>query len=138
MAVSASAAFAVAPAHAATATFYRSPGCGCCHVWGEKMKAVGFDLEMIDTEDLAAEQAKLGVPEAIQGCHAGIIDGYAISGHVPPEDIKRLLTERPEAKGLTVAGMPAGSPGMEGAGSEPYASLLFQADGSYVEYAKHG
>ncbi|NJM31460.1 MAG: hypothetical protein HC855_16475 [Rhizobiales bacterium] len=59
-------------------------------------------------------------------------------GQVPPEDIKRLLGERPKAKVLTVAGMPAGSPGMEGAGSEPYASLLFQADGSYVEYAMHG
>jgi hypothetical protein len=67
-----------------------------------------------------------------------MLDGYAISGHVPPEDIKRLLSERPKAKGLTVAGMPAGSPGMEGAGSEPYASLLFQEDGSYVEFERHG
>lgn len=102
------------------------------------MKAAGFDVEMADTEDLAAKQAELGVPAEIQGCHAGVLDGYVISGHVPPEDIRRLLSERPQAKGLTVAGMPAGSPGMEGAGSEPYASLLFQADGSYTEYARHG
>jgi hypothetical protein len=136
--VAASAAAAISPAHAAAAPFYRNPGCGCCHIWGEKMKAAGFELEMIDAEDLAAKQAELGVPAEIQGCHAGMLDGYAISGHVPPEDIKRLLSERPKAKGLTVAGMPAGSPGMEGAGSEPYASLLFQEDGSYVEFERHG
>ncbi len=124
---------------AAAVVFYRNPGCDCCHKWAEAMKAAEFAISLEDSDDLAAYQTKLGVPEALHGCHAGVIDGYAISGHVPPEDIKRLLAERPQGAGLAVPGMPMGSPGMEmGDEKEAFEVLLFQADGSTGVFARHG
>lgn len=125
-------------ARAEAALFYRNPGCGCCHVWAEKMTAAGFPVSMVDSDDLAAEQAKLGVPDELQGCHAGRLGAYVISGHVPPEDVKRLLAERPQGAGLAVPGMPMGSPGMDGGEAEPYAVLLFQKDGTSSTFASHG
>ncbi len=127
------------PAQAASPTFYRNPGCGCCHLWSERMASAGMPVTLVDSDDLTGELERHGVPAELQSCHVGRIDRYVISGHVPPEDIKRLLAEKPEALGLAVPGMPMGSPGMdEGGASEPYAVLLFQADGSTVEFATHG
>lgn len=127
------------PASAAVPVFYRSPGCGCCHVWTERMAAAGMPVTLEDSEDLAAVSEKLGIPEALQGCHTGEIQGYVISGHVPPEDIKRLLDEKPVARGLVVPGMPVGSPGMEmGDQTERYDVLLLRADGSTSVFATHG
>ena len=77
------------------------------------------------------------VPEQLQSCHTALVDGYVIEGHVPARDVARLLTERPNAKGLSVPGMPTGSPGMEGGAPESYEVMLFQADGSASVYAKH-
>ena len=122
---------------AEAAVFYRNPGCGCCHIWSEKMKAAGFAITLVDSYALAAEQAKLGVPEELQDCHAGLLEGYVISGHVPPGDVKRLLAERPKGVGLAVPGMPVGSPGMEGGKNEPYAVLLFQTDGTTSSFATY-
>ena len=125
------------PVRAEAAVFYRNPGCGCCHFWAAKMKAAGFAITLVDSEELAAEQAKLGVPGELQGCHAGMLDGYVISGHVPPADVKRLLAERPKGIGITVPGMPRGSPGMEGSESDPYNVLLFQQDGTTSTFATY-
>ena len=80
----------------------------------------------------------IGVPDALRSCHTGLIGGYAIEGHVPAADIKRLLAERPEAKGLTVPGMPMGSPGMEGSYVDPYSVLLFDADGRTRVFQSYG
>lgn len=103
------------------------------------MASAGLPVTLVDTGDLSGELERHGVPAELQSCHVGRIDRYVISGHVPPEDIKRLLAEKPEAVGLAVPGMPMGSPGMdEGGGSEPYAVLLFHADGSTAEFASHG
>jgi hypothetical protein len=126
------------PSQAAAPIFYRNPGCGCCHLWSEKMASAGLPVTLLDSDDLAGELKRLGVPSELEGCHVGEINGYVVSGHVPPEDIKRLLAEKPNALGLAVSGMPAGSPGMEGGSSEPYTVFLFQRDGSTTAFAEHG
>ncbi|MFN4141579.1 DUF411 domain-containing protein [Aestuariivirga sp.] len=96
-------------------------------------------MTLIDSENLAGESAKLGIPQGLEGCHVGEIEGYVISGHVPPEDIKRLLAEKPDARGLLVPGMPVGSPGMEMEGqAERYDVLLLGRDGRTSVFASHG
>ena len=89
--------------------------------------------------DLASVKAKHGVPAALQSCHTAIVDGYIIEGHVPAEDIQRLLTERPDVAGLSVPGMPIGSPGMEvdGYDAEPYDVVAFDTSGATDVYASH-
>jgi hypothetical protein len=90
-----------------------------------------------DIEDLDAVKKRLGVPSSLQSCHTATVEGYVIEGHVPASDIRRLLTERPEATGLAVPGMPIGSPGMEqGDWREPYATILFTPIGQSI-YARH-
>ena len=127
------------PAFAAAPVFYRSPGCGCCHAWTIRMAEAGLPVSLEDSEDLSAVSQKFGVPGSLQGCHVGEIEGYVISGHVPPKDIKRLLQEKPQARGLVVPGMPVGSPGMEmGGQTEAYDVLLLKADGSTTVFASHG
>jgi hypothetical protein len=119
--------------------FYRDPGCGCCHAWTERMATAGMPVELRDTDDLRAAHESHGIPGDLRGCHVGEIEGYAISGHVPPADIARLLKERPNAKGLSVPGMPTGSPGMEYENQlDPYEVILFGTDGSRSVYAKYG
>lgn len=125
------------PSAAAAMTVARTPSCGCCGAWIEAMRAAGITIhdEMID--DLAPLKARLGVPADLQSCHTAVIDGYVIEGHVPAEDILRLLTERPNAIGLAVAGMPIGSPGMEQGGTtEPFETILFGREGQSV-FARH-
>lgn len=117
---------------------YRDPGCGCCEKWTEHMKAAGFDISMQDDPDLAARKTLLGVPDQLSGCHTALVSGYVIEGHVPAEDIVRLLTEKPDVLGLAVPGMPMGSPGMEvGESKEPYDVRAFKKDGSSVIFASH-
>lgn len=126
-------------ARAASPVFYRNPGCGCCHAWTERMADAGLPVSMEDEADLAALSARLGIPAGLEGCHVGEIDGYVISGHVPPEDIKRLLADKPAARGLVVPGMPVGSPGMEmGEQKDRYDVLLLARDGTTTVFASHG
>ena len=87
---------------------------------------------------LDAIGAKYGVPPQLRSCHTALVQGYVIEGHVPAREIKRLLAERPKARGLAVPGMPRGSPGMEGPLSDPYEVLLIGNDGKYVVYQKYG
>lgn len=129
----------VRQALAATPTFFRNPGCGCCEVWTERMAEAGLPVAMEDRADLAAYSSQLGIPSGLEGCHVGEIDGYVISGHVPPDDIRRLLAEKPKARGLLVPGMPMGSPGMEmGDHKDRYDVLLLAADGTTTVFASHG
>lgn len=124
---------------AAPATFYHNAGCGCCHAWSQRMAESGFDLQLAGTDDLQQEYARHGVPQGLEGCHVGRIEGYVISGHVPPQDVKRLLVERPNASGLIVPGMPMGSPGMEnGSETETYEVLLLNGDGSTSVFSTYG
>jgi len=137
MAIAIAGAWASAPAVAGEITVYKSPWCGCCSSWADHMRANGHSVTTKEVEDLDAIKRMAGVPEPLQSCHTAVIDGYVIEGHVPAEDVARLLSERPDAKGLSVPGMPMGSPGMEGGTPERYDVMLFGADGSAEVYAPH-
>jgi hypothetical protein len=130
------------PSHAAglpEMTAYRNPGCGCCEKWAMGLQADGFLVKLIDDPNLDKRRAEAGVPAQIAGCHTAFLGDYIIEGHVPSEDIVRLLKEKPQARGLAVPGMPMGSPGMETTGpKEAFEVLLFTADGQWTVFAKHG
>ena len=117
---------------------YKSPTCGCCTDWIKHLRQNGFSVKAHDVADASEYRAKFGVPDQLGSCHTAMVGGYAIEGHVPAREIKRLLAEKPKAKGLAVPGMPRGSPGMEGPVSDPYEVLLFQASGNYAVYQKYG
>lgn len=121
--------FGAAVQAADTIEVWKDPGCGCCTKWVDHLKAAGFGVRTHEVSDMNAARAKNRVPQALGACHTARVGGYAIEGHVPAADIKRLLRERPEAAGLAVPGMPAGSPGMEADRTQPYDVLLFSADG---------
>ncbi len=119
-------------------TAYRNPGCGCCENWVAHLQAAGFQVTMHDDPDLDARRTAAGVPADIAGCHTAYMDEYVIEGHVPAEDILRFLNEKSHARGLAVAGMPMGSPGMETDGApQKYDVMLFMADRSFRVYASH-
>lgn len=139
LSLAALAAIPVPRALAAAPVFYRNAGCGCCHAWTERMAEAGLPVAMEDDADLAGRSARLGIPPGLEGCHVGEIGGYVVSGHVPPEDIKRLLAEKPAGRGLLVPGMPVGSPGMEmGEQKDRYDVLLLGSDGTTTVFASHG
>jgi len=98
----------------------------------------GFNVETKPTENLVGVKSEYGVPQQLQSCHTAVIDGYIIEGHVPAEDIYRLLAERPDITGLAVPGMPIGSPGMEteGVADQAYDVIAFSAGGTEV-YASY-
>ena len=96
----------------------RDPGCGCCSAWADLAREAGYEVRMTDADDMPAVKGEAGVPGDLWSCHTARLDGYVIEGHVPFEAISRLLAERPTITGLSVPGMPAGSPGM---GSDPSA-----------------
>jgi hypothetical protein len=134
----------VFPACAAPAALkikvYKDPSCGCCTAWAEKLTAAGFSVEVEARDDMDALKTRLGVPSDLVSCHTGVINGYAIEGHVPPADIKRLVTTKAKGKGLAVPGMPINSPGMEvpGEADEAYTVWLFDAAGKRSAFAQHG
>ena len=115
---------------------YKSPTCGCCNGWVEHMRAAGFTVDARDVSDLMSVKRDAGVPVAMSSCHTTLIDGYVVEGHVPAEQVKRLLADRPEIAGIAAPGMPAGSPGMEGPNAQPYEVFSFDADGRTEVFAK--
>jgi hypothetical protein len=118
---------------------HRSPTCGCCEAWIEHVRKAGFDVAVHSLEDLDPLKDRLGVPRRLRSCHIAEVDGYFLEGHVPATDIRRLLAERPRAKGLAVPGMPIGSPGMEVAGMtpRPFDVLRVPVTGEPSVYARH-
>lgn len=118
----------------------KSPTCGCCHLWVEHMQKAGFRVEIHDVADINLIKERVGVPYGKGSCHTAEVGGYFVEGHVPAEDVKRLLAEKPDAKGLVVPGMPAGSPGMElpDGRVQPYVVELVARDGSTSPFAQHG
>jgi hypothetical protein len=135
--IAAAAAFLSTAANAVQLTVMKSPYCGCCAKWIEHVQQHGFTVKVVDTEDMASVKKRLGVPDRLASCHTTMAGGYFIEGHVPAADIKRLLAQKPKATGIAVPGMPAGSPGMEAAGKEPYATVLVRADGTTGIFAQH-
>lgn len=125
-------------AHRAMEVFL-SPTCGCCKAWVSHIEKAGFSVRVTEISDLASRKRTAGVPDQLRSCHTGIIEGYFIEGHVPAQDIIRLLIERPLALGLSVPDMPIGSPGMEVDGAKPDAfdTVLVLAGGKTLIWAKH-
>ena len=117
---------------------YKSESCGCCTKWVDHLRANGFTVRAQNVPEPAAYRIRLGVPEHLGSCHSATVAGYALEGHVPAREIKRLLAERPKAQGLAVPAMPLGSPGMESPRSDPYEVLLFHKDGRTSTYARYG
>lgn len=126
-----------APAAAAVVHVVKSPTCGCCAKWVEHLQKAGLIVK-VQHGDPYAEATRLGVPDDLRSCHTATVGRYALEGHVPAEDIARLLREKPVAAGLTVAGMPAGAPGMEhGGNKQPYRTILFDRTGQTRVFASH-
>ena len=120
-----------------TIEMFKNPYCGCCAKWAEHMTKAGFKVKAHDVEDVPAMRKKFGIPEKLGSCHTAKVGNYLLEGHVPADDVKRLLKEKPKALGLAVPGMPAGSPGMDVPNSPPYDTLLVQKDGATRVFAKH-
>lgn len=140
------AAFAVALAapkglaEAPAVKVYKSPTCGCCTKWVEHLRAAGFSVQATDVESMEHVKRMNGVPWRLSSCHTAFVGGYFIEGHVPAEDVKRLLEEQPDVAGIAVPGMPVGSPGMEApdpAAHEAYKVLALDADGGVSVFASH-
>ena len=103
------------------ATLYKDPACGCCTEYGRYLEANGLAVTVVEDADaLEAIRAKYGVPERLAGCHAAVIGGYVVEGHVPFAAIDRLLAEKPSIPGIALPGMPMGSPGMGGVKEAPF------------------
>jgi hypothetical protein len=120
---STSALFAANVTHAAQpirATLYKNPQCTCCEGYAQYLEKNGFQVEVKPTNDLAEISRGAGVPEDLEGCHTMFVGGYVVDGHVPVEIIRKLLTEKPAIAGITLPGMPSGSPGMTGAKTEAW------------------
>ncbi|MFC4174423.1 DUF411 domain-containing protein [Microvirga sp. GCM10011540] len=109
----------------------KDPNCGCCGAWVDHVRAAGFPVEVVESPEVNRLKVRLGVPQSLASCHTAEVGGYVIEGHVPADAIKRLLAEKPHAKGLAVPGMPVGSPGMEvdGVENDTYDVVLFGAEG---------
>ena len=112
------------------ATLYKNPQCSCCEGYAAYLRRNDFDVDVRPTNDLAEISQKAGVPEAFQGCHTMFVDGYVVDGHVPVNVIRKLLTERPAIAGVTLPGMPAGSPGMTGRKERPFTIYAVTKDGA--------
>lgn len=124
---------------AETMIVYKGPQCGCCGEWETHMRRAGFRVDSRIVDDMGRMKRTLGVPADFWTCHTGVIGGYLVEGHVPADDVKRLLRERPKALGIAVPGMPLGSPGMEqGPPSryQRYETVAFTARASWL-FEKH-
>ena len=118
-------------------TVYKTATCGCCSKWIDHLEANGFEVVAHDMEDITSVKIENGIHREFSSCHTAVIDGYVIEGHVPAEDIQRLLRDRPAVAGIAVPGMPIGSPGMEGPNPQAYDVLTFDNLGKTSVYASH-
>ncbi len=114
---------------------YKSPTCGCCVKWAQRMKDAGFDVETRDLDNMGGIKQNYGIPKAVTSCHTAVVEGYVVEGHVPGRYVKRLLEEKPDVLGLAVPGMPIGSPGMEGPNPQSYDVLKIKRDKTTSVYA---
>jgi hypothetical protein len=111
-------------------TLYKDPQCGCCEGYAAYLRKNGFTVEVKPTNDLAEISRKAGVPSELQGCHTTFVGGYVVDGHVPIKTIRKLLSERPAIAGITLPGMPTGSPGMTGQKTAPFKIYAVNKDGT--------
>jgi hypothetical protein len=117
---------------------YKTPTCGCCSAWVHHLRSHGFEVRVTNLEDVTPLATKLGVPASLRSCHTARVAGYFVEGHVPAADIRKLLKEMPNAAGIAVPGMPAGSPGMDqGSRTDPYETLLVDRRGGTRLFVAH-
>jgi len=117
---------------------YRSPSCGCCSKWLAHLRENQFDVKDFVTNDVQAIKEKYGVTQNMASCHTAIIDGYVVEGHVPADDIKKMLALKPEIIGISVPGMPVGTPGMEmGAKKDAYEVISFDKQGNNKVFSSY-
>lgn len=126
----------IASAAAQEVEVWKSPSCGCCAGWVKHMEESGFTVKVHAVDDIMAVKAEKGVPNALGSCHTSVVEGYVIEGHVPAADVRRLLAERPQAKGLSAPGMPSSSPGMDIPG-HPYEVVVFGTPDGTKTFEKH-
>ncbi|MBF0369110.1 MAG: DUF411 domain-containing protein [Magnetococcales bacterium] len=131
--------FSTKQPEAAEMIVFKSPSCGCCGGWVEYLKANGMTVSVQDVDEMDSVKRRLGVPFQAASCHTAKIGGYVIEGHVPIEDIRKLLAQKPPVTGIAAPGMPIGSPGMEVPGEEPdkYDVVTFTEDGQMSLFASH-
>lgn len=137
VATAAAASSSAAVAGDPTLVVYKTPSCGCCKGWVKAMENAGFKVEVHDLADLSSIKHAAGVPSALEACHTARIGGYVVEGHVPAEDIRRLLANRPDIAGIATPGMPVGSPGMEGPYKDRYDVVTFDGSGRTTVFASH-
>jgi hypothetical protein len=116
-----------------TATLYKNPACACCETYADYLRDNGFEVTVEATHDLPLLH-RHGVPDPLVGCHTTLVEGYVVEGHVPVRTLLRLLTEKPAIKGISLPGMPAGSPGMFGEKTAPF-TIYEIGDGPAKVYA---
>lgn len=121
----------------ADVVMYKNDGCQCCDKWAVYMQGNGYSVKSVSAANLPGIKADQGIPRNMGACHTAIVGDYVVEGHVPAEDIKQLLAEKPNARGLVVPGMPASSPGMNTKPNEPYSVYLLKNDGSTEVFARH-
>lgn len=122
-----------------TITLYKSPTCGCCGDWADRMASQGFRIDNNPTVNMASVFAEHGIPREFQSCHLAVVGDYVVVGHVPPAEVIRLLESGEPVKGLTAPGMPAGSPGMEmpDGRTDPYQVLVLDQNGGVRPLARY-
>lgn len=128
---------AAVPTGNAAVEVWKAASCECCEGWVRHMRAAGFDVTVHTVDDVTPMKRMAGVPDDLASCHTARVGGYVLEGHVPAEDVTRLLAERPQARGLAVPGMPQDAPGMDMASGQPYQVMLFGAAGGPQVFARH-
>lgn len=127
-------AFAEAP----VVTMYKDPNCGCCSKWADHMREAGFTVKEVHSGQMDRVKRQLGVPETLASCHTARVGNYLVEGHVPAADVQRLIDSKAEVVGLSVPGMPLGSPGMEGPyPAQRYDVVSFDHEGEPTVFARH-
>ena len=119
-----------------TATIFKSSSCGCCSIYSQYMDKKGFNVQVVDTEDLSSTKSKYNIPKSMQSCHTTVVGDYFVEGHVPVEAIQKLLSEKPDIAGIAMPGMPSGSPGMPGSKRGPFVVYAVNKDGSTTEFMR--
>ncbi len=124
------------PVRRPTIRVRKQPGCGCCDKWADHLEENGFTVAVEEDPQLDAYRNRLGIPSRLWSCHTGVIDGYAVEGHVPADLIQRMIEQKPAIVGIAVPGMPMGSPGMEGPVKQVYDVIAFRKDATTFLYAR--
>ena len=128
---------AAVPAGGPAVEVWKAASCECCEGWVRHMRAAGFEVTVHTVDDVTPMKRMAGVPDDLASCHTARVGGYVLEGHVPADDVRRLLAERPQARGLAVPGMPQDAPGMDMGVGQPYQVMLFGGAGGPQVFARH-